>query len=332
MASLDARLRHLIGIFGEGGPVPEALKDECVMLDGQRRDRLLDLERLDRRIDDLRSRAVDPGAIGASLRSFAECHQTLDRAGLKTALGSLVTRVVVQRGKHENRPNAREGGGSSEGQIQTRCIKVNIGVATSPGGSKVLTNLRLVSISGNAGSPIGATVRTPPRCSPSPCSGPRPPEQKSICALVPHPRLETRLQRALRLQAMLDSGEVESRAALSRLLGVSRGSHHEGVEATAECPLPLAGANEGEGTSVPHTSRWMRNLSKSQPGMRTLHLAFLWPEVFRGDRGRSPIPPRSRCSLGGGTSSCRSSPAEAYRRWSTPESGIQAALQPSARR
>ncbi len=185
LASLDARLRHLIGIFGEGGPVPEALKDECVMLDGQRRDRLLDLERLDRRIDDLRSRAVDPGAIGASLRSFAECHQTLDRAGLKTALGSLVTRVVVQRGKHENRPNAREGGGSSEGQIQTRCIKVNIGVATSPGGSKVLTNLRLVSISGNAGSPIGATVRTPPRCSPSPCSGPRPPEQKSICAFVP---------------------------------------------------------------------------------------------------------------------------------------------------
>ena len=160
IAALDARLRHLIGVFGDGGPVPDVLRDECVRLDAQRRDLMLELEGLDRRIDDLRSRIVDLGAVGASLGTLTERHLTLGRADLKAMLGTLVTAVTVAGGEQPERRKAPAGAGASEGQIPTRCVRVNIGVAGSPTGSGVFTPLRLVGIRKASGSPNPTMGRT----------------------------------------------------------------------------------------------------------------------------------------------------------------------------
>jgi hypothetical protein len=55
LAALEERLRNLIGVLGDGGSVPEALKDECVRLDGNRRHMMLAMER---RADGLQSGAA----------------------------------------------------------------------------------------------------------------------------------------------------------------------------------------------------------------------------------------------------------------------------------
>ncbi len=154
---LDARLRRLLDVFGGEGPVPEVLKDECLRRDAQRGELLLELERLDREVDGLRSRSVDLTGLRTSLVEFARAYPGLDLAGRKRLMGSLVTAMVVESCEGVNEKAPAEAG-AWRGEIRTRTYRVNIWLAARPVGSGPVHPRRLVRDQRSAGS--GGWTRT----------------------------------------------------------------------------------------------------------------------------------------------------------------------------
>ena len=112
---LDARLRRLLDVFGDEGPVPEVLKDECVRLDAQRGELLMELEGLAREVDGLRSRSVDLTGLRSQLLEFASAYPNLDLLGRKRLMGSLVAGIVVEScGGLTKKPPPKRGPGEAE--------------------------------------------------------------------------------------------------------------------------------------------------------------------------------------------------------------------------
>lgn len=156
---LDGRLRHLLDVFAEDGPVPEVLKEECVRLDAERRGLLLELERLEREVDGLRSRSVDLTGLRTSLVEFTRAYPGLDLLGRKRLMGSLVTGMVVESCEGVNQ-KAPAGAGAWRGEIRTRTYRVNIWLAARPAESGPVHPRRLVRIEESSGSPTRTTART----------------------------------------------------------------------------------------------------------------------------------------------------------------------------
>jgi len=249
---LDARLRRLLDVFGEGGPVPEVLKEECVRLDAERRGLLLEVERLGREGDDLRSRSVDLRGLRTSLSEFGRAYPSLDLAGRKRLMGSLVVGIVVESCDPVNE-KAPAGAEASRSEIRTRTYRVNISLAGSPRAPGVLTPPRLVRSERTVGSPKAYGIRNgvevqgwlryypyikgePMRVA---ADGP-PPFDRSRLAVVPQEPRESRRERAERYMAMLESGEVENRTELARLEGVSKPMITKVLKAL-ESPSPPSG-------------------------------------------------------------------------------------------
>jgi hypothetical protein len=207
---------RMIEHFKDRKRVPKSVLDEFERMEQEMEAVRGDIGELEDRIGELESGAPDSAALGELLHPFIGRMTGLSLEDRKTVLQSVIGGIGVNRfepSSTENDNYERPGG-------------------AGPRTRRLLLNITLKA----AGSSSGRRPRT---CAVIPCWGDldtrkvadelvlhhgRPPQ--IVPVLIPAPPREkpreTAVERALRFQRMLTSGQVTSRADLARRLGVAR--------------------------------------------------------------------------------------------------------------
>jgi DNA invertase Pin-like site-specific DNA recombinase len=241
---LDGALRRLVACFEQEGPVPIYVGEEIRRLDARREDLRAEIAQMDERIVELRGRVEDEATLLDRLSVFRESLDTLgledQKALLQAIVGGIVVNLWTPEGQNIGSPER-----ALKARIRTRRLMVNIDlkVATpeSPSPARVreggVNQTQRGSYKNRTGSARRSRIRTSAiveawgdldsswRATEFRLHYGSPPESPpGLITLSSRegPPQESPVERALRLQAMLESGEVQSRAALARLLGVSR--------------------------------------------------------------------------------------------------------------
>jgi hypothetical protein len=245
LQTVERRLRRLLDVFEAEDHIPDSLRQRCLTLEEERSRLRAEMLRHQAVLDRLDRTSTDPEQVAGLLGDLVATIPALPLAAQKQVVQSWVSQITVYHHDLEPRSSDTLGDPAGGPVIRTRDLMVNIQMRQSPAGAEATAGLvsnvnhRTRESSGNCDFGSGPSVIPRIRWSVLfPLSLPR---TSGVRAAVHPPaarRRRSALERALQLQAMLHSGQVKSRAALARHLGVTRAAITKALKPLEAAPPP----------------------------------------------------------------------------------------------